>query len=92
MQVNVVFFQFQSKFSYLIYSIISSLNKQPVNSILSISVGTLDMYYRIYLRISQTIFSEIWICIDQKHSQQRGSAYSREFDLDKMKLLINELL
>ena len=36
--------------------------------------------YRIYLPISRAIFSEIWTCIDQKHSQQRGSAYSREFD------------
>ena len=33
----------------------------------------------IYLPISRTIFSEIWTCIDQKHSQQRDSAYSREF-------------
>ena len=36
--------------------------------------------YRIYLPISRAIFSEIWICIDQKHSKQGGSAYSREFD------------
>jgi len=34
----------------------------------------------IYLPISRTIFSEIWTCIDQKHSQQRGSSYGREFD------------
>ena len=35
---------------------------------------------KFYSTISQAIFSEIWTCIDQKHSQQRGSAYSREFD------------
>ena len=35
--------------------------------------------YRIYLPISQAIFSEIWTLVNQKHSQQRGSAYSREF-------------